>query len=133
MFEENKDWREHFEEKSKHLNIRKGLNDFLELKRLRPNTIFLYKYSVEKLIEACGEKDVSNYSINDYKKLLMWFEKKRYSENTKGIITAHLHALFNYFLSVKEIKENVIKKIPRKVKLPECYDDNDLKVILNYL
>jgi len=132
-FESNYDMREMFESKEKRIGIREGLKEFLESKVLRAKTVWLYEYAVNHLIEACGEKNVNEYKSSDNHKLMMLFDKKNFSENTKGIVTTHLYALFNFFKANNYIKEIAFKKVARKVKLPECYDDGDLAVILDYL
>ncbi len=115
------------------ITIQEGLEEFLSIKALKPNTIRLYKLAVNVLIYICGDKKIGGYNQTDYKKLVLGFKKKNLSQNTQGIYTAHLHGLFNYFVECKYIQENFIKTIQRKVKLKETIDDRDLQVILDRL
>jgi len=111
----------------------KGVEEFLEVKRLKDKTIVMYDLVKRIFIAACGDKNIKEYDQLDYRKLLKYFDKKNNSKTTQGIYTAHLHALFEYFVEMNYTKQNPIKIIKRQNKPPEQIDDGDLQVILRSL
>lgn len=133
QIESNNDIGLKYIEKDSKLSLDEGKFEYISLRRLKSSTIELYETSVRVIKECCGDKAISAYSKNDYKKLLLYFDKKKYSKNTQGIYTAHLHALFEYFKSSGYLKENVITIVKKDTKVPEKIDDSDLKVILHTL
>ncbi|MFZ5949049.1 MAG: tyrosine-type recombinase/integrase, partial [Stygiobacter sp.] len=99
----------------------------------KKKTLEIYERIKNVIIDVCGNKKIEGYTNADYRKLLKYFNEKNYSSNTQGIYTSHLHALFNFFIEMKYIKEIPFKVIKRKIKPPESIDDGDLRVILDFL
>ena len=108
-------------------------DEFLGSKKFKPKTKEIYDRIKDIIIEVSTDKNVSSFNNTDYRKLLLFFDKKEYSNNTQGIYSSHLHSLFEFFKELNYIKENPIKVISRKIKAPESIDDSDLRVILNHL
>lgn len=131
--ENDDEFKETYYKVNRKINIRNGFNEYIEYKQPKVNTVKSYKEAIELLIEACGDKDLIYYTDKDYHKILMLFTKKNYSQNSKGIYTSSLHAIFEYFKESGYIKTNIIKIIPRKINPPQIIDDEALNVILGYL
>jgi len=133
QFEAKTELHQEFIEITPNIDLLKGKEEFLSLKRLKPKTIMLYDLSTRVLIEAAGNKKLSQYDKGDYRRLLMLFDKKSYSNNTQGIYTAHLHAMFEFFKASGYVRENFVKMLKKENKIPESIDDRDLQNILRSL
>jgi len=125
--------REKFRSLNAAIKLREGYEHYISSKIFKPKTIKLITRAKDILLEISGDKNISDYNNLDYRKLLSYFTKQKYSINTQGIYTAHLHAMFEFFRELKYTKENPIKVLKRKIKPPESIDDNDLRIILEHL
>lgn len=132
-YEASSELREKFDAVNNDILFTKGFDEFIDSKRFKPKTIEIYERIKTILLECSGDKNVSSYNNADYRKLLNYFSKKNYSNNTQGIYTSHLHAMFDFFKEMNYTKENPIKVLKRKIKPPESIDDTDLRLILEHL
>lgn len=133
QFKQQEDLNEKYAEMVSSKILSEGIREFLEIKRLKPKTIEIYNTVRRILIDVCGDKNVKDYGQGDYKKILLFFDKKNYSRNTQGIYSSHMHTLFEYFKEMNYLQKNPIKVIKRQTKQPESIDDSDLQVILRHL
>lgn len=133
QFEAKHELNENFQEYLPSKKISEAYQEFLESKILKPKTKQIYDRIKDILIDISGDKQVNLISNTDYRRLLLFFEKNKYSLNTQGIYTSHLHALLEFCKELGYLKENPIKVITRKIKTPETIDDSDLRVILKHL
>jgi len=133
QFEAKHELNESFVEYVPSILFSDGIEEYLSIRIIKPKTKEMYKLAGKTFISICGDRNVNLYQTNDYKRLLVEFDKRGLSQNSKGIYTAHLHAIFQYLKDSSYVKENIIKTISRKPKLPESIDDGDLIVILEHL
>jgi integrase len=133
QFEAKTELNENFQEYIPSKKFSEGYEEYLSLKRYKPNTLIIYRQVKDFLISVCDDKKISCYTKLDYKKILYYFDSKKYSNNTQGIFTAHLHSIFEYFKSCGYTKENFVSVISRKAKPPESIDDGSLNIILAHL
>ena len=131
-FEKRDEFDIKFREMTSSKSFSEGFEEFLEIKEFKEKTKLLYLRVQKLFIDAVGDRPINEYNEWDYKKFkkfLNEFEyirgtsikdhKKDYpvrtlSNNSKGIYTTHLKAIFTYFVKKKYSKENFIVPIKRK-------------------
>lgn len=110
-----------------------GLEEYLLLHPdYADNTIKAKKLAVSHLIKAVGDKNIDLYTDYDYSKLIEFFRRKGFSQAGMNIHTAHLSALFNYFVKKKYCNENIIHVIKPSKGVPKPLTDKELQKILTY-
>lgn len=121
------------------IKIKKGILlsvGFEEFLLLHPdyaeNTIKAKRSALSHLIKAVGNKNIDLYADYDYSKLIEYFRKKGFSQSGMNIHTAHLSALFNYFVKKKYCNENIIQVIKPSKGIPKPLTDKELQKILIY-
>lgn len=151
-FEKRDEFNVKFREMTSSKVFSEGFEEFLEITELKERTKLIYKRVKELFIDAVGDKPLTEYNQWDYKKFKKYLNEYEYyrgkknsskstegnparnlSDNTKGIYTTHLKAVFNFFLKRKYIQENFIVPVKRKIKKPEIISNEDLEVILDNL
>ncbi|MBX2977633.1 MAG: tyrosine-type recombinase/integrase, partial [Ignavibacteriaceae bacterium] len=133
QFEAKIELNENFTELIPSFRFSQGYEEYIESRKFKERTKEIYGRIKDIVLEIGEDKNISTYNNTDYKRLLNYFTKKKYNNNTQAIYTSHLHAMFEFFKELNYIKENPIKVLPRKIKTPESIDDSDLGVILQHL
>lgn len=129
-----------------------GFNEFLEIKEFKEKTALIYRRVYKLFVDAVGDKPIKEYNEWDYKKFKKFLNEFEYtranktkskqteeyivrnlSNNSKGIYTTHLKAIFSFFVKRKYISENFIVPIKKKIKKPEIIEKDDLEIILDHL
>jgi integrase len=110
-----------------------GFTEFLiEKPNLAAATITLYKFTSSHFVNACGDKDITDYSIEDYSRFIKYCAAHKFSDTTNSIHTRHLFSLFNYFIKKRYIAENIIIKLKTPRRDPEPVPFDDMQIILDY-
>lgn len=114
-----------------------GLNEFFAYKEdsdkpIRKNTVRAYVYAVRHFKTALKNRPVNQYTAKDGKRFIDYMVKRGDKQNTQGIHTRHLHALWNYFVEKGYAKTNIIKKVPQSKPNPVAIPFQEAQVILDY-
>ena len=108
-----------------------GLKHYLTVRKLKQSTISAYTNACEHFITANNDKRLEDYTIFDHGKFIEYLNKNDFSEASKGILTRHLFAIFNYFVRNDYLRKNPITAI-RKKEMPKPISETDLVEILKY-
>lgn len=117
----------------KNITFVEGIEEYLFYKpKIKAKTIQTYKYAANIFKEASKDKLIFKYTKKDYIILIQYMNEHNYSEATQAILTRHLIAVWNYFVSKNYCKENIIEKIKTPKGMPNPININDLREILKY-
>ena len=108
-------------------------SEYVVVKNLSGRSKESLDYSVNHWIAACGNKLLLDYTKKDYHNFIIYMAGKNLSQQSQGLISRTLYALFNYYLKQKIIDENIITVIKPQNKKPEAIPPEDLKLILSHL
>ncbi|UCH64968.1 MAG: tyrosine-type recombinase/integrase, partial [Ignavibacterium sp.] len=114
----------------KRILLSEGLKEFLLEKDIKPNTVDAYKLAVRHFKDACKDKVIHNYTVNDGKKFIQYLSNQ--SQATQGIHTRHLSALFNYFVKSEYATKNIITIVPTVKGNPKSIPYSEVKNILKW-
>ena len=115
------------------ITLQAALDEYLQLKRFKPNTNQLYNLAVNHLKKVITSEAVASITVKDYTKLLNRFDNKILAQNSQSIYTRHLKALWKYFVEKGYASENIITRIKSTHKIPQPIPPKDLEKILNEL
>ena len=115
------------------LSLSEALEMFLEAKKYKQQTINLFRYAMQYLINAVGDIPIDSVTEFHYNKLLSSPEWIELSNNSKSIYSRHLSIIFNYFKKRNLIEKNPITTIKLEYRRPRAIPSEDLQAILNYL
>lgn len=113
--------------------IKDAAREYSIIKQLTPNSITSVNYCVDLLIRYCGNKFISAYTLQDYHNFILALNSYGLSQQSQGVVTRTLYAIFNYYVLNEVIPKNVIKVIKPASKKPVAIAKEDLVLILGKL
>lgn len=113
--------------------LSEALEYFLEQRKYKEQTISLFRYAMQYLINAVGDIPIESITELHYNKLLNEDQWLKLSNNSKSIYSRHLSIIFNFFKKQNLIEKNPIHTIKLEYKRPKAIPYEDLQLILNYL
>ncbi len=141
----------------KRMKLSEGLLQYIEIhtvpgsdEYLQPKTILNYKNAVKHFISAVDDKNIFEYTKEDYRNLLRYFEafrqerkirvdakitkleQKPLSINTRSFYTRALNSLWNYFVKEELAPENIITKIDSEEDDPDPIPSDDMYTIIKH-
>ncbi len=114
-------------------DVMAAASDYAVVKNLSSRGKETLDYSVNHWVAACGNKLLLDYTKKDYHNFLMYMAGKNLSQQSQGLISRSLYALFNYYLRQKVLDENIITVVKPQNKKPEAIPPVDLKLIFQHL
>jgi integrase len=113
--------------------IKDAAREYAVIKRLSVRSIESLEYSVGLLIRYCGNKYITAYTQQDYHNFILALSSQKLSEQSQGLITRTLYAVFNYFVQNEIIPKNPLKVVKAANKKPVAIPEGDLRLILGKL
>lgn len=103
---------------NKHIGIENILTRFIDYNsEYSESTKKLYRFTVNNLVQICGNKKIDKYKYEDIEKFILERGKK-VNNNSLNIELRCLKALFNYTIKSGYLNKNIIKKFRQK-EIPE--------------
>lgn len=89
-----------------------------------------YERAMKYLIEACGDKDVKQYTKKDYYTFVEYLGER--TNNTKSVYTRCMYALFNWLKKEEYIEKNNFERIREQTKKFDILTPEQVTQILDY-
>lgn len=115
------------------ISIQAAARQYAIVKQLTPNSITSLNYCVGLWVKYCGDKNISAYTPRDYHTFILGINSYGLSQQSQGLVTRTLYALFNYYVQSEVIPKNIITVIRPANKKPVAIPKEDLQLILTKL
>jgi len=99
---------------------------------IKNKTLENYNTAVDHVLKCVGNKLISSYSASDYEKLLIYFEEKGLSRNSRSIYTRALKSLWQFFFKKGWCAINIIEPVTAEQKDPDPIPLNEMMRIITY-
>lgn len=112
-----------------------------DINAIKPKTLSSYQSSIDKFIEANGDKCIDEYTNKkDFTEFLKYLANNKtkdgraFTENSIAIYCRSLRTIWNYFLNENYCDSNIIENLKAENSIaPKSIDLKDMEVILNHL
>jgi integrase len=105
---------------------------YLTEKDYKKSTSVIYRESEKVILEALGDRAITEYSEEDNLLLRAYYKKKNHSQNTQSIRTRAIKSFFNWCVRKKIINENPIEHIKEESKPVEIIPKPEFEKLLEY-
>jgi len=108
---------------------------FTEVKghSVRPSTLTLYRFSVERFIEVCGDKPINTYTVSDVDNYKTALVKRGVTKTTVNIWYRSVKAIFGFAIRNGWIEKSPFSRtqqLPIPQETPRFITKDELRVLL---
>jgi len=105
---------------------------YLTEKDYKKSTSVIYRESERVILEALGDREITEYNGEDNIALREYYLEKNHSKNTQSIRTRAIRSFLNWCVKRKVISENPIEHIKEELKPVELIPQSEFEKLLQY-